>query len=85
MAALHDTLNPWLGEPRYKQSQERATFKYRFQSEDTPPLPPRLKMEIHTGEHFSVEGFQQIPFEVTSRWITTTQTRTISSQVSDKA
>lgn len=68
MAALHETLDPWLGEPKYKQSQGRVTFKYRFQSEDSPPLRLMLKVEINTREHFSVEGFKEIPFEVTSRW-----------------
>lgn len=44
MAALHDVLNPWLGEPSYKQTNARITYKYRFQSEDGLPL--RLKVEI---------------------------------------
>lgn len=68
MEALHSKLNPWLGEPRYKQSHGRVTFKYKYQSEDTPPLPLTLKIEINTREHFAVEGFKEVPFEVTSRW-----------------
>lgn len=68
MAALHDALDPWLGEPKYKQSQGRVTFKYRFQSEGTPALPLTLKVEINTREHFAVREFREIPFEVSSRW-----------------
>lgn len=66
MAALHEVLNPWLGEPNYKQTNARITYKYKFQSENGQPL--RLKIEINTREHFSVEGFKEIPFEVNSRW-----------------
>ena len=40
MDALRDVLNPWLDKPRYKQTEGRVTFTYRFQSEDTPPMPP---------------------------------------------
>lgn len=68
MNALHDVLNPWLGEPSYKQTDARITYKYRFQSEDGQPL--RLKIEINTREHFTVEGFKNIPFAVNSRWYT---------------
>jgi predicted nucleotidyltransferase component of viral defense system len=70
MDALRDVLNPWLGEPRYKQSEGRVTFDYRFSSEDTPPLPLRLKVEINTREHFAVGGFTTIPFGVASRYFT---------------
>ncbi len=41
---------------------------YRLRSEDTPPLPLRLKVETNTREHFSVYGFRERPFSVTSRW-----------------
>jgi predicted nucleotidyltransferase component of viral defense system len=68
MDALHDVLDPWLGKPKYKQSEGRVTFNYRFQSEDTPPIPLRLKVEINTREHFSVYGIEKIPFAVESRW-----------------
>jgi len=68
MDALHEVLDPWLGRPRYKQSEGRVTFRYRFASEDTPPIPLTLKVEINTREHFSVYGLQQVPFAVSSRW-----------------
>lgn len=68
MDALHEVLDPWLGKPRYKQTEGRVTFSYRFDSEDTPPIPLRLKVEINTREHFSVYGFTPMNFAVSSRW-----------------
>ncbi len=68
MAALRAALDPWLGEPRWKQSEGRVTFTYRFSTEDVPVLPMRLKVEINTREHFAVHGFVNYPFEVSSRW-----------------
>jgi hypothetical protein len=68
MEALREVLSPWLGDPRYKQTEGRVTFTYRFASEDTPTLPLRLKVEINTREHFAVEGFTKLPFSVSSRW-----------------
>ena len=71
MAALNEVLNPWLGEPKYKQAQSRNTFNYRFVSEGSPRLPLRLKVEINTREHFAVEGFREIPFELRyTAWFT---------------
>jgi len=66
MDALRAILDPWLGEPRRRQKNALVTLTYRFQSEDNQPL--RLKVEINTREHFAVEGFKEIPFEVNSRW-----------------
>lgn len=68
MEALRGILDPWLGKPRYKQTEGRVTFVYRFNSEDVPPIPLRLKVETNTREHFSVFGLQEMPFAVSSRW-----------------
>ena len=68
MDALHEVLDPWLGKPRWRQTEGRVTFVYRFRSEDTPPLTLRLKVEINSREHFSVFGFERVPFSVASRW-----------------
>lgn len=68
MDALRAILDPWLGEPRRNQNEGRVTFIYRFRSEDTPPIPLRLKVEMNSREHFSHFGIQQIPFAVSSRW-----------------
>lgn len=68
MEALRAVLDPWLGTPRWKQTEGRVTFVYRFQSEDNPPIPMRLKIEINSREHFAVHGFKRLPFRVSSRW-----------------
>ena len=68
MGALREILDPWLGAPRWKQTESRVTFVYRFRSEDTPLIPLRLKVEINSREHFAVYGFKQVPFAVSSRW-----------------
>ena len=41
MHALREILDPWLGEPRRKQSEGRVTFTYRFTSEEEPSIPLR--------------------------------------------
>ena len=68
MQALRAVLDPWLGVPRWKQTEGRVTFVYRFDSEDTPPIGLRLKVEINSREHFAVHGFTSVPFGVSSRW-----------------
>src|SRR5262249_33688382 len=70
LTALHQTLDPWLGEPRRKQSEGRATLVYRFNSEIAPVTPLRLKVEINTREHFSVLGYLPKTFVVKSPWFT---------------
>ena len=68
MDALREVLDPWLGAPRWKQTEGRLTFAYRFDSEDRPPIPLRLKVEINTREHFAVYRLKGMPFSVRSRW-----------------
>ena len=66
MDGIRDVINPWLGTPKWKQTQGRVTFRYQFVSEDGLPLT--LKIEINTREHFSVYGYQKIPLKFDSRW-----------------
>jgi len=68
MTTLRGVLDPWLGKPKWKQNEGRVTFTYRFESEDVPPIPLRLKVETNTREHFSVFGLTEVPFSVASRW-----------------
>lgn len=68
--ALRLVLDPWLGNPQWKQNEGRVTLSYRFSSEDLPPVPLRLKVEINSREHFSVFGVRKIPFAISSRWFT---------------
>ena len=68
MDAIREVLDSWLGEARWKQTEGRVTFVYRLSSEDSPPLPLKLKIEVNTREHFAVHGFRRVPFAVESRW-----------------
>jgi predicted nucleotidyltransferase component of viral defense system len=69
---IHAALDPWLGEPRWKQGEGRVTLVYRFESEGPPALPVKLKVEINTREHFTVFGHRDRRFEVASRWVSGT-------------
>lgn len=66
--AIHEALDGWLGEPKWKHSEGRVTLSYRFESEDLPPVRLKLKVEINTREHFTVYGLKDHRFEVASRW-----------------
>lgn len=68
MEALRGVLDPWLGKAKWKQTEGRVTMTYRFDSEDIPPIPLKLKVETNTREHFSVYGLTQEPFTIASRW-----------------
>ena len=68
MHALREILDPWLGVPKWKQTEGRVTFVYRFDSEDAPARLLRVKVEINTREHFSVFGLKRMPYAVKCRW-----------------
>jgi len=68
MDSIQERLNPWLGNPRRKQSEGRVTLTYSFTSEEDLPL--KLKIEINSREHFSVLGLESRDFAVHSRWYT---------------
>jgi predicted nucleotidyltransferase component of viral defense system len=68
MEAVRGVLDSWLGRPQWKQTEGRVTFVYRFDSEDSPPIRLRLKIEINSREHFRIYDVHRVPFTVTSRW-----------------
>lgn len=70
LEALRKQLNPWLGEPKWKAKEGRATLTYRFDSESFPITPMRVKIEINTREHFSELGLIKKVFTVNSSWFT---------------
>lgn len=65
---IQTAVNPFLGEPRRKQTEETVTLTYRMESEGPPVVPLRLKIEINTREHFSVLGLRKVLFKIDSRW-----------------
>jgi len=68
LTSLRRVLDPWLGNPRRKFKEGSVTLVYRVQSEGSPSMPIRLKIEINTREHFNVFGLQERAFQVESRW-----------------
>lgn len=65
---IQGILGDFLGKARRNQAEGTVTLIYRMESEGSPAISMRLKAEINTREHFSVEGFRKIPFSVDSRW-----------------
>lgn len=70
LTVIRQTLDPWLGEARWKQGSRSVKLIYRFQSEDNPPVPLRLKIEINTTEFFTLYGYQDHQYQIHSRWFT---------------
>ena len=68
--AIRSVIDPWLGKANWKQSERGVALYYRFDSEDTPSIRLRLKIEINTREHFDVYGIERVDFKVDSRWFT---------------
>jgi len=68
LTSLRRVLDPWLGSPKRAFKEGGVTLIYRVQSEGSPSLPIRLKIEINTREHFNVFGLQERTFQVESRW-----------------
>lgn len=66
--SVRAVLDPWLGEPRRQLKEGSVNLTYRFTSEDQPPRPMRLKIEINSREHFAELGHVSTPFEMNSRW-----------------
>jgi predicted nucleotidyltransferase component of viral defense system len=66
--AIRDVLDPWLGPPRRDVKEGGVTLTYRFSSEDQPPRPMRLKIEINSREHFTELGYVQASLAIDSRW-----------------
>lgn len=68
MTVIRDTIDPWLGKPKYKQTSRSVKFIYRFQSEDRPSIPLRLKIEINITEPFSIFGIREKSYSVNNDW-----------------
>jgi predicted nucleotidyltransferase component of viral defense system len=67
--AVRRALGGWLGEkPARKQGPGVVNVVYRVLSEDVPPLPLRIKIEINTREHFRVLPVVDRCLRVESRW-----------------
>ena len=72
IGAIRETLDPWLGAPRWKQGSGRFTLDYRFETSFVPISTRRLKIEINTREHLSVLGTTTRPLAVDNPWFSGT-------------
>jgi len=68
LGELREVLDPWLGMPSWEQRAGSAKLLYRFTTTTLPVQRMRVKVEINTREHFSVDGLQHVPFVVASPW-----------------
>ena len=66
--ALKEVLDPWLGKPKRKIGEGRATLIYRFNASDPNQTPLRLKVEINTREHYHCQPLLTVPFKFTTPW-----------------
>lgn len=58
----------FLGKAKIKQGDMMTTMIYRFESEIPPVVPMKLKVEINCREHFTLEGYQNVPFSINTNW-----------------
>jgi predicted nucleotidyltransferase component of viral defense system len=58
----------YISEPVIKQKANNNTLLFRFNSENTTPIPLRLKIEINCREHFTVLGYKAVPFYIDTKW-----------------
>lgn len=68
ITAIRNCLDHWLGRPSWKQNQGRFTLNYRFTTELEPFINRKVKIEINTREHFSIQPHIKKAFEVDSPW-----------------
>ena len=68
LTAIRESLDPWLGPARWKQSERSARLHYRFQSEDQPPVSLRLKIDINTIEPFTLFGYEYKEYGIDNQW-----------------
>ncbi len=72
ITAIRRTLDPWLGNPTWKQGKGRFTLYYAFETSFAPVSTRRVKIEINTREHFTVLGVEKHPYTVVNPWFTGT-------------
>lgn len=55
---------------KVKQKANNNTILYRFNSEYSPDIRLRLKIEINCREHFNLLGWNSFPYALESEWFT---------------
>ena len=64
--AIRSELDPWLGEPVWKKTQQSHKLIYHYTSSSGKPM--KLKIEINTREHFHVLDLLHKNFSFDSGW-----------------
>ena len=64
---LQKTLS-FLGKSNVAPKKDNNTIYYRFESEFPPVQSMKLKIETNCREHFSVLGWEKMPFSINSSW-----------------
>ena len=65
---IREALDPWLGTPKRKRAKGRFTLYYQFDTTLEPIVSMRVKVEINTREHFSVQALESRVLGVESPW-----------------
>ncbi len=65
---IREALDPWLGEPSWRQGADSVKLLYRFETTALPVQRMRVKVEINTREHFSCRGLRQARYAVKTLW-----------------
>jgi len=68
--SIRETLDPWLGEPAWRQNVDSVKLLYRFDATALPAQRMRAKIEINTREHFTCRGLRAVDYSVATLWHT---------------
>lgn len=66
LSAIRQSIDPWLGKPRYSTRKWLTKFIYKVQSSTGDSI--KLKIEINISETFHVQPYQKIPYSIESPW-----------------
>ena len=69
LAEVRDVLDPWLGDPSWKQTADSVKLLYRFETTALPVQRMRVKLEINTREHSSCRGLLAVGYSVATLWL----------------
>ncbi len=68
LSVIRKTLSFIDNKPKYKTTKHNNTLIFRFESENEPIQPLRLKIEINCREHFTVLGWKTIEHSIQNPW-----------------
>ncbi len=66
--ALRDCLEPWLGQPKTRQTGQSFKLLFYFSPETSASIKQKIKIEINIHESFAVLDRIKVPFAVQSPW-----------------